>query len=48
MPDQLRLLKKCAGTFTLLETHVAVEKEVTEGGYDGKHYVEAPEGVTDE
>jgi SAM-dependent methyltransferase len=48
LADQLELLRKCSGTFTLLETHVAVEAETTEGGYEGKIYVEAPPTVTDE
>jgi SAM-dependent methyltransferase len=38
--DQLELLKRCAGTTTILDTHVALEVEVVEGGYEGILFTE--------
>ena len=38
--DQLEILKNCAGTMTILDTHVALTAEVTEGRYEGRFYTE--------
>lgn len=48
LPAQLDLLRRCAGTFTLLDTHTALAHEVTEQGYEGKYYEEAPWAKTEE
>ena len=43
LKDQLDLLERCAGTMTILDTHVALEAEVNEGGYEGRFYTEPPD-----
>lgn len=44
LPDQVKLLAKCAGTPLILDTHVALAGEVTEDGYDGRYYTEGGNG----
>lgn len=40
LPDQLDLLRRCAGTPTILDTHVALRAEVTVDGYQGRLFDE--------
>jgi ubiquinone/menaquinone biosynthesis C-methylase UbiE len=42
MPAQIDLLRRCSDTFTLLDTHTALQGKVTEQGYEGKYYKEVP------
>lgn len=48
LEDQLQLLSRCAGTFTIIDTHVALSKETNHQGYAGKFYREAREDIPDE
>lgn len=48
LPAQLDLLRRCAGNFTLLDTHTALAPEVTEQGYEGRYYEEVPWAKTEE
>lgn len=48
LEDQLQLLSRCAGTFTIIDTHVALSKEVSHQGYEGKFYREAQEEIPEE
>ena len=47
LEDQLALLRKCARTLTIVDTHVAGHGSVTEGGYEGSYFDEVP-GATPE
>ena len=47
LKDQLEMLKRCAGTMTILDTHVALIAEVIEGGYEGAFYTEVPDTPTE-
>ncbi len=40
LPDIVDLLRRCAGTPTIIDTHVAPKAELTEGGYEGKLFRE--------
>ena len=40
LEDQLKLLTRCSGTMTIIDTHVALRAEVTEGGYEGRFFSE--------
>lgn len=48
LPAQLDLLRRCAGNFTLLDTHTALAPEVTEQGYEGRYHEEVPWAKTEE
>jgi len=48
LPAQIDLLRRCSDTFTLLDTHTALQPEVTEGGYEGKYFKEVPWAKTEE
>lgn len=48
LEDQLQLLSRCAGIFTIIDTHVALSKEVSHQGYEGKFYREAQEEIPEE
>ncbi len=49
--DVADLLKRCAGTPTILDTHTALAVDRVEGGYDGRTFTEiaeyTPERLTD-
>ena len=38
--DQLDLLRRCVGTTTIIDTHVALRAEIVEGGYGGRYFSE--------
>jgi hypothetical protein len=42
LPDILDLLRRAAGTTTLIDSHFAVNPSIVEGGYEGKFYRERP------
>ena len=46
LEDQLKLLTRCSGTMTIIDTHVALRAEVTEGGYEGRFFSENLEAPT--
>ena len=46
LKDQLEMLKNCAGTMTILDTHIALRAEITEDGYEGRFYTEVPDTPT--
>lgn len=46
--DQLALLRKCAGTLTIVDTHVAGGVEVKLDGYEGVYFDEVPGGTPEE
>jgi len=48
LPAQLDLLRRCASTFTLLDTHTALKTQVTEQGYEGRYFEEVPGAKTDQ
>jgi Methyltransferase domain len=45
LDDQLELLKRCAGTTTIIDTHVALQADLVEGGYEGTSFAEVPGGL---
>lgn len=42
-PDQMDLLKRCAGTLTILDTRVGLNQRAEENGYRGEYYEEPGE-----
>lgn len=46
LSDVLDLLKRCAGTRTVLDTHVALRAEIGQGPYEGKLFREELEAPT--
>jgi len=40
LSDQLKLLTRCVGTTTIIDTHVALRAELEEGGYEGRYFSE--------
>lgn len=48
LEDQLALLGKCAGTLTILDTHVAGRVDVSLAGYKGHYFEEVPGATVQE
>ena len=46
LPDQVKLLGKCAGTPLILDTHVSLAGGETAGGYTGHWYAEGGENTS--
>lgn len=40
LPAQQDLLRRCSGTPTIIDTHVALHAEIEEDGYEGRHFDE--------
>lgn len=47
LPAQIDLLKRCADTPMILDTHTALDANISEGGYDGVYFDEL-QGRTEE
>lgn len=45
LPAQLDLLRRCAPTSLILDTHVAVKPDAEDGGYKGRMFQEVAEGA---
>lgn len=48
LEDQLALLKKCAGTTTIIDTHVSQRAIVERDGYQGRVFEEVPEATPEQ
>ncbi len=48
LEDQLKLIRKCAGTPTIIDTHISPTSNYEEGGYEGRLFKEVPDATPEE
>lgn len=48
LPDQMELLRKCAGTLSIVDTHVSGRANVNVSGYEGTYFDEVPGASSEE